>query len=153
VFTLSWDKTQPSLQWTRSPLPVTAIKYFSFFIRVCCSLEVQFFSTFGTPHNKMQLRVFFKIKINKTLLSTTHTNTKKFGYKVECLTNPYDKIREHESRIWNLLFPYSTKRCLQYAAKNDILLSMLPNSVPGLENGPVCFRNSSRKLFLHTCMQ
>jgi hypothetical protein len=43
--------------------------------------------------------MFSEIKINKTLLSTTHTNTKKFGYKVQRLTNPYDKIRERESKI------------------------------------------------------
>ena len=35
---------------------------------------------------------------------------------VEHFTNPYDKIREYKSKILNLLFPYSTKRCMQSVA-------------------------------------
>ena len=34
--------------------------------------------------------------------------------------------------------------------KNDVLLSLLSISVPGLDNGPVPIRNSTGKLFLHT---
>jgi hypothetical protein len=84
MFTLSRDKIQPSLHSTRSPSPITAIKYFSFFI--CCSLEVQFFSTFGIPHNEREPWMFCKIQINKILLFTTHPNIKKFCYSFEHFT-------------------------------------------------------------------
>jgi len=84
MLTLSCDKIQPLLHSVHSPSPITVIKYLSFFI--CYSLAAQFFSTFGIPHNERQPRMVWEIQINKIRISTTHSNTKNFGYNVEHFT-------------------------------------------------------------------